>query len=48
VLVSGANRCFHPVEVNLTFDASKRVRDRQVNGGEFVTKEEYKAATSAA
>jgi hypothetical protein len=48
VLVSGTNRCFHPVEVNLTFDSSKRLSDRQVSGGEFVTKEEYEAATSGA
>ena len=47
VLVSGTNRCFHPVEVNLTFDQSKRLSNRQISGGEFVTREEYEATTSA-
>ena len=46
VLVSGTNRCFHPVEVNLTFDPSKRLTNREISGGEFVTREEYEAATS--
>ena len=48
VLVSGTNRCFHPVEVNLTFDSSKRLTNREISGGEFVTREEYEAAISGA
>ena len=46
VLVSGTNRCFHPVEVNLIFDPSKRLTNREISGGEFVTREEYESATS--
>jgi hypothetical protein len=32
----GDQRCFQPVEVVLTFDADRRLVDRQITGGEFV------------
>jgi hypothetical protein len=32
----GANRCFQTVEVQLTFDANKRLLDREISGGVFV------------
>jgi hypothetical protein len=46
VLVGGTRRCYQPVEVHLTFDAGRRLLDRQISGGEFITAEEY-AAESA-
>jgi hypothetical protein len=46
VLVSGTNRCFHPVEVLLTFDPAKRLTNRQISGGELITREQYEAALS--
>ncbi len=33
---SGANRCFQQIEVQLTFDANKRLLDREISGGSFV------------
>lgn len=35
VLVGG-ERCFHPVEVRLRFDADRHLIDRQITGGRFV------------
>jgi hypothetical protein len=33
---SGANRCFQQIEVQLTFDANKRLLEREISGGSFV------------
>ena len=33
---SGANRCFQQIEVQLTFDANKRLLEREISGGIFV------------
>lgn len=33
---SGANRCFQQIEVQLTFDAGKRLLEREISGGSFV------------
>lgn len=41
---SGANRCFGQVEVTLHFDGNKRVVDHSVQGGEWLTYEEYATA----
>lgn len=32
----GEQRCYQPVEVELTFDSKKKIIQRQVSGGEFV------------
>jgi hypothetical protein len=40
----GSNRCYRPIEVNLTFDKNRRVMNEEVTGGEMVTEEEYLAA----
>lgn len=37
----GSRGCFAPVEVKLTFDAQRRVSWREINGGQFISKEEY-------
>jgi len=37
----GSNRCYKPIEVEFTFDSSRRLLDRQISGGEFVTEEEF-------
>lgn len=37
----GSRGCFAPVEVKLTFDAQRRVSSREINGGQFISKEEY-------
>jgi hypothetical protein len=36
----GNQHCFQQVEVELTFDANRRLVDRQIHGGEFVDVDE--------
>jgi len=33
---SGANRCFQQIEIQLTFDANKRLLEREITGGIFI------------
>jgi hypothetical protein len=37
----GSRNCFEPIEVELTFDAHRRVISREIAGGQFISKEEY-------
>ena len=37
----GSNRCYRPIEVELTFDKNRRLVDKEIIGGEFVTEEDY-------
>jgi hypothetical protein len=37
----GSQRCFEPIEVKLTFDTQRRVVSREINGGQFIGREEY-------
>jgi hypothetical protein len=39
----GSKRCFQPIEVELTFDANRKVIAREIMGGQFITEEEYEA-----
>ena len=39
----GSKRCFQPIEVELTFDANRKVVAREITGGRFITEEEYEA-----
>jgi len=39
----GSKRCFQPIEVELTFDANRKVSARGITGGQFITEEEYEA-----
>ena len=32
----GRQRCFQPIEVVLTFDAQRKLTDRQITGGKFL------------
>lgn len=32
----GSQRCYQPVEIELTFDAQRQVLDRQITGGRFI------------
>ena len=34
-------RCFRPIEVTLRFDAARRETDRAIEGGTFLTPEEF-------
>ena len=40
--------CFQRIGVDLTFDASKRESGREIRGGEFITREDYEAASAGA
>ena len=35
-VLMGDGRCFERIEIDLTFDASKRLISREIRGGEFV------------
>ena len=35
-LLMGKQRCFQPIQVTLTFDAHRKLIDRNVEGGKFV------------
>lgn len=35
-LLTGTARCFQTIEIVLTFDADRRLRDQQITGGKFV------------
>ncbi len=37
----GSQRCFEPIEVELTFDAQRQVVSREIAGGQFIGREEY-------
>jgi hypothetical protein len=47
VLVSGKRRCYQPVEVHLAFDAGRRLLEREISGGEFITAEEYASESAS-
>lgn len=34
-VLMGEGRCYQQIEVRLTFDSSRRLKDRQIVGGEF-------------
>lgn len=40
----GNHLCFERIEVTLTFDEHRRLIDRQISRGEFITAEDYQAA----
>ena len=39
----GSGLCFAPIEVILTFDLGRRLIQKQMTGGKFITREEYEA-----
>ena len=40
----GNRLCFERIEVTLTFDEQRRLMDREISRGEFITAEEFEAA----
>jgi hypothetical protein len=36
----GSERCFQPIEVELTFDAQRNLIDKQIQGGQFISEDE--------
>jgi hypothetical protein len=43
VVGSGETRCFQMIELDLYFNADRRLLSRYVSGGEFITRDEYEA-----
>ena len=43
VFGSGGTRCFQMIEVELFFDSDRRLVSRYASGGEFITKDEFRA-----
>jgi hypothetical protein len=41
--VIGSQGCFKAIDVELTFDRDRRLVDRQITGGRFISQEEYTA-----
>jgi hypothetical protein len=35
-VIVGSQRCYQPIDVSLTFDAKRRLVDKQITGGQFV------------
>jgi hypothetical protein len=42
----GSNRCYRPIEVELTFDKNRRLVNEEIKGGEFVAEEDFLIANS--
>ncbi|MEA3349374.1 MAG: hypothetical protein U9Q82_01990 [Chloroflexota bacterium] len=47
-VIIGSNRCYQPIEVELTFGSKRELLDRQISGGEFVDEEAYLSAMAEA
>ncbi len=47
-LLIGEARCFQPIEVWLRFDQNRRLINSEINGGRFITAEEYRQARASA
>ena len=37
----GEGRCFEKIDVRLTFDQNRKLIDRQITGGQFITEEQF-------
>ena len=42
-ILIGQQRCYQKVEVEMNFDERRQLTDRQINGGGFITEEEFSA-----
>jgi len=40
----GSEQCFRPIEVELTFDEQRKLIDKKIQGGQFISEEEYQSA----
>lgn len=38
----GSSRCYRPIEVELNFDTNRKLIDRNISGGEFVSEDIYR------
>ncbi len=42
-MIIGNQRCYRPIEVEMTFDRNKKLLDRQIKGGQFISEDEFLA-----
>ncbi|MGD9092945.1 MAG: hypothetical protein PVF74_08850 [Anaerolineales bacterium] len=40
-VLMGEEHCFQKIEVQLTFDKDRKLIDRQITGGQFISEEEF-------
>ena len=40
-VIIGSERCFFPIEVELTFDHQRSLVDKQIQGGQFISEAEF-------
>jgi hypothetical protein len=40
-VIIGTQRCYRQIEVELTFDRNRKLLDRQITGGTFISEDEY-------
>ncbi len=43
----GESRCFQRLEIELTFDMNRNLVSREIQGGQFISREEYETALAA-
>jgi len=41
-VIIGGEGCYKPIEVEMTFDNSRKLLNREIDGGEFVSEDEYR------
>lgn len=46
-VLTGESRCFQRIEVELTFDQNHNLMSREIQGGQFISREEYETARAA-
>lgn len=39
--IIGSERCFSPIEIELTFDHQRSLVDKQIQGGQFISEAEF-------
>lgn len=44
-VLMGQERCFQRIDVQLTFDQQRKLIDRQIAGGDFITEDQYLPST---
>jgi hypothetical protein len=40
-VIMGSGKCFQRIEVEITFDKNRNVLNREIQGGQFISEEEY-------
>ena len=46
-LIVGSSGCFQRVEIMLTFDSKRNPKSREIQGGSFITRDEYQQGSDS-